>query len=35
MFTEERIGEILHQLDALRYPQQIPLGGWLMQKRWC
>ena len=32
MFTEERIGEIIHQLDALRYPLKTPLGGWQMQK---
>jgi alpha-mannosidase len=32
MFTEERIGEILKQLSALRWPQNVPLTGWQMKK---
>lgn len=33
MFTEERIGEIIHQLDILRYPQKVSLPNWRMQLR--
>lgn len=33
MFTEERIGEILKQLDELRYPARQTLYGWQMQWR--
>ena len=33
MFTEERIGEIVHQLDALRFPHKVEMNGWQMQKR--
>ncbi len=28
MFTVKRIGEIVRQLDALRYPISVPLTGW-------
>lgn len=33
MFTEERIGEILRQLETLRHPAECPAEGWQMQKR--
>lgn len=33
MFAVKRIGEIVHQLDALRFPKTIPLPGWRMQVR--
>ena len=31
MFTVKRLGEILKQLSALRYPQSVPIPGWKMQ----
>ncbi len=33
MFTVKRIGEIVRQLDALRYPISVPLTGWKTQVR--
>lgn len=33
MFTVKRIGEIVRQLDALRFPKIVPLTGWKMQVR--
>ena len=33
MFTEERIGEILRQLNILRYPEVQPVTGWKMCKQ--
>ncbi len=33
MFTVKRIGEIVRQLDALRYPISVPLKGWKTQVR--
>ena len=33
MFTVKRLGEIIKQLSALRYPASIPVTGWKMQRR--
>ena len=33
MFTIKRLGEIIKQLSALRYPASIPVTGWKMQRR--
>ena len=33
MFAKDRIGEILKQLSLLRYPRQLALTDWRMQKR--